>query len=396
MIWKLLRQHISVGQLAGFFLANLFGMFIVMLACQFYSDVNPVFTAPDSFLKNSYLIIGKRSGAASTFSSAANGFSAAEVDEISSQPFAKTVGVFTSAEYKVEARMSIAGSETLNSDITFESVPDAFVDTDLRNWKYAGGQTVVPIILPRSYIAMYNFGFAKGKSLPKLSEGLVGMIDITLLIHGNGNSGQFKGRVIGFSNRLNTILVPQSFIEWSNARYAPDSHTQPSRIILEVATTADDAVAKYIESHGYETYDDNLQAEKTTWFLRLVVTMVMAVGIVITLLSFYILMLSIYLLVQKNTDKLQSLLLIGYSPQSVARPYQLLTLLLNIGVLVFAVCLLCLVRSQYMDILVALFPDIPDGSLLPSLSCGLVLLVVVTLLNSFALRAKIVNLWKQK
>ena len=25
LVWKLLRQHISVGQLAGFFLANLFG-----------------------------------------------------------------------------------------------------------------------------------------------------------------------------------------------------------------------------------------------------------------------------------------------------------------------------------------------------------------------------------
>ena len=26
LVWKLLRQHISIGQLAGFFLANLFGM----------------------------------------------------------------------------------------------------------------------------------------------------------------------------------------------------------------------------------------------------------------------------------------------------------------------------------------------------------------------------------
>ena len=32
LVWKLLRQHISVGQLAGFFLANLFGMMIVLLS----------------------------------------------------------------------------------------------------------------------------------------------------------------------------------------------------------------------------------------------------------------------------------------------------------------------------------------------------------------------------
>ena len=32
LVWKLLRQHISIGQLAGFFLANLFGMMIVLLS----------------------------------------------------------------------------------------------------------------------------------------------------------------------------------------------------------------------------------------------------------------------------------------------------------------------------------------------------------------------------
>ena len=30
LVWKLLRQHISIGQLTGFFLANLFGMMIVL------------------------------------------------------------------------------------------------------------------------------------------------------------------------------------------------------------------------------------------------------------------------------------------------------------------------------------------------------------------------------
>ena len=51
MLWKLLRQHISVAQLAGFFIANLCGMVIVMLGIQFYSDVSPVFEEEDSFIK---------------------------------------------------------------------------------------------------------------------------------------------------------------------------------------------------------------------------------------------------------------------------------------------------------------------------------------------------------
>ena len=41
LVWKLLRQHISIGQLSGFFLANIFGMLIVLLSVQFYKDVLP-------------------------------------------------------------------------------------------------------------------------------------------------------------------------------------------------------------------------------------------------------------------------------------------------------------------------------------------------------------------
>ena len=60
MIWKLLRQHISVSQLAGFFLANLFGMIIVLLGVQFYRDVLPIFTQGDSFIKKDFVILSKK------------------------------------------------------------------------------------------------------------------------------------------------------------------------------------------------------------------------------------------------------------------------------------------------------------------------------------------------
>ena len=47
LVWKLLRQHISIPQFAGFAFANLFGMLIVLFGFQFYKDVLPVFTQQD-------------------------------------------------------------------------------------------------------------------------------------------------------------------------------------------------------------------------------------------------------------------------------------------------------------------------------------------------------------
>lgn len=396
LVWKLLRQHISVPQFAGFFFANLVGMLIVLLGFQFYHDVLPVFTAKDSFLKADYLILSKRVGTADVFTGCDHEFSGSEIDDLSAQPFVTDVGKFTSTNYRVDASLSVNGIPLMKTDFFFESVPDDFVDVSSSEWEYKPGDKRVPIILPRSYINMYNFGFAQTRSLPKISEGLLGMIDLGILIRGNGQEERFHGKVIGFSNRLNTILVPQSFMDWSNARFAPGEPTKSTRLIVQVGNPADERVTTYLEKKGYEVESDKLAAEKTTYFLRMVVSLVMVVGLVISVLSFYILMLSVYLLVQKNASKLENLLLIGYSPARVAMPYQVLTIALNVAVLFMAWALLSVARGYYMDILTTLFPQMESGGLWPSIVAGLILFLVVSVLNVIVVRRKVMRVWHRK
>ena len=243
---------------------------------------------------------------------------------------------------------------------------------------------------------MYNFRFAQSHSLPKISDGLVGMIDFKIFIHGNGHSDEYKGKVIGFSNRLNTILVPQKFMDWSNEYYAPNQKSDPTRLIVEVGNPADDNITKYLDKKGFEVESDKLQAEKTTYFLKMIVSLVMAIGLVISILSFYILMLSIYLLVQKNSSKLENLLLIGYSPAKVAMPYQVLTIVLNIAVLLITWTILFFVRDYYMGIIETLFPQIESTSMIMSLTLGIALFILVTAVNQFAIQRKVMNIWKRK
>ncbi len=395
LVWKLLRRHISVPQFVGFFFANLFGMLIVLLGFQFYRDVLPVFTQGDSFMRADYLILSKRISTATTLSGRSSSFNQVEASEVGRQSFARKVGAFTSTEYKVDAHMGVNGVQVLSSELFFESVPDGFVDVPLSQWKWEEGSKEVPIILPRSYITMYNFGFAQSHSLPKISDGLVGMIDFTIFIHGNGHQDEYKGRVIGFSNRLNSILVPQSFMDWSNSFYAPGQKSDPTRLIVEVGNPTDEHISKFLDNKGYET-EDNMDAEKTTYFLKMVVTLVMAIGLVISALSFYILMLSIYLLVQKNSSKLENLLLIGYGPDKVALPYQLLTIGLNILVLVIAWIVLYFLRGYYMGVVETLFPDIDDGSMVPSFVVGLLLFALISIINMVAIRRKVMNIWRRK
>ena len=397
LVWKLLRQHISLPQLAGFFFANLCGMVIVLLSVQFYKDILPVFTEGDSFIKKDYIIVSKKVSTLGAFVGKSNTFSDKDIADIKAQSFTKEVGAFTPSQFKVSAGMGMekVGLQ-MSTDMFFESVPDGFVDVNLDKWVFNENEPVIPIIIPRNYLNLYNFGFAQSRSLPQLSEGVMGMVNLDIRISGDGHREVFKGNIVGFSNRLNTILVPQSFMKWANENFAPNAEAQPARLIIEVSNPADSAIASYFQKKGYETEDGKLDAGKTTYFLRLIVGIVLGVGLFISILSFYILMLSIFLLLQKNTTKLESLLLIGYSPNKVALPYQLLTVGLNVIVLVLSIGLVSWLRSYYIDSIRLLFPQLETGSLWAAISMGILLFIVVSVINILAVKRKVLSIWMHK
>lgn len=397
LVWKLLKSHISVAQLSGFFFANLIGVTIILLGVQFYNDYKAV-DEEDSFMKADYIILNKKVGTLSSVTGSNGGFSAADIEEVKDEKFVEKVGAFTPSAFGVRAWFDVEGFMRFSTDMFFESVPDEFVDVESEAWRYSAGSKSIPIILPKNYLDLYNFGYAQGKGLPKLSAGVLSAMKMKIQIQGeDGTNDVYDGSIVGFSSRLNTILVPETFMRWANKTYAEKkSSPAPTRIILEVNNPTDERVTSFIKAHDYETDEDKLNASKTTFILRLVVSIVMGVGVVISLLSLYILMLSIFLLVQKNSSKLENLLLIGYSPAKVSFPYQMLTVALNLLVLVLAVALMLIARGVYMDMLENFFPDMDEPSIIMSLSVGVLLFVFVSVFNVIVVRNKVMKIWHRK
>ncbi len=395
MIWKLLKQHISLSQLLGFSLANVCGMVIVLLAVQFYRDVLPMFTQENSFLKGDYIIISKKVSTLGTIVGKQTTFSAGDIAEIEEQPFVKRVGSFLPSQFKVMAGMGLQGIK-MSTDLFFESVPDAYVDVQSEEWKFNPESNIIPIIIPRNYLNLYNFGFAQSRNLPQLSEGIIGMVNLDIRLVGNGKTEQMKGHIVGFSSRLNTILVPESFIRWANARFSTGVEAEPSRLIVEVGNPADERIVQFVQRKGYEMEGNELEAGKTIWFLKLIVGVVLSVGLLISVLSFYILILSIYLLLQKNMRKLETLLLIGYSPAQVARPYQMLAVVLNLSVLLLGIAIVIGIRGTYLPVITSLLPDAGNESLLPALLTGACVFLLVSVLNIVMVRRKVDGIWMHK
>ena len=387
IIWKLLRQHISKGQLIGFAVANLIGLTIVLLAVQFYRDVRPVFNDEESFISKDYLIITRAVTGAGAMMGSNGEFSDADIQDLTDQPWCRQVGKFINSDYAIDAKLGVGSGQAMHTQFFFEAIPDEFIDIDPATWGFTTGKTEVPVIISRDYLSLYNFGFAATKGMPKISEGQAEMLPLEFTLSGNGKRQTMPGRIVGFSNRLNTVIVPQEFMEWANQYFGTGTVQHPQRLIVEVNKPGDE----YMDEHHYEVAGDKMSSSKANYFLTVISGIVIAVGIIISLLSFFVLMLSIYLLLQKNTQKIQDLLLLGYSPAQVSKHYILLVVGLNAVVLVLAIVLMLIGRLAYMDMIHAF--GISGASVWVAILVGLLIMGAITAGNIRAIRNKINSLW---
>ncbi len=388
LIGKLLRSHLSIAQLTGFFIANLTGMVIVLLCIQVYADLRPLFGDNDGLMRNNYLIVTKKIGTLGMLTGRNSSFSPEELEEIRRQPFIKKAGIFDASRFKVTAGI-VFQHIGFSTEMFFEAVPDEYLDIQSPEWHFTPGGRTIPIILPRNYLDLYNFGFAQSRNLPKMSEGVIGLMRLDIRLSGEGRQGEFTGKIVGFSNRLNTILVPADFMRWANQTYASHAQPAPSRIILETNLSGDAEAERFLKANGYETDQEKLEAGKAVGMLNRITFVTGAVGMVICILSVYILMLSIYLLLQKNSTKLENLLLIGYSVSQVASPYRRLTWALNTAVLLLAVAAVLWIRSLYIPWLTESWSDFKPASLSGMLTASAGLCLTVSILNGFAISRKI-------
>lgn len=393
LMWKLLKKHISPSQLVGFSLASLIGLTIVILAVQFHQDVRPIFNDEESFIRKDYLIITKAVSTAGTLLGGKSDFSPEAIADIEAQPWCRKVGKFSSNDYSLYATLGVGGigGRAMGTMLFFESIPTEFIDVADRDWRFDPDKPEIPVIMSRDYLSLYNFGFAASQGLPQVSEGIVSSVPLEFTLRGNGNYDTLRGRIVGFSNRLNTIVVPEEFMQWSNKRYGSGLDRAPSRLIVEVNSPGDVKMQEYLSEHGYQVAGDKMQQGKAQYFLNLIVTIVIIVGIIISLLSFFVLMLSIYLLLQKNTKKLQDLLLLGYSPAQVSRTYISMVAAINAGVLVISVIIMLVARSCYLPTLKALGTN--GGTIVIALAVAVIIMALITVGNIVAIKRKINALW---
>lgn len=421
MIGRLLRRNTSPARIAGFVISNLIGLAIMGAGLQFYLDARSLWEAKDSFLKSDYMAINKIVNADAMWGNTSGEFTDEEIADLESQPWVEKVGRFSKADFRVFATVALSargagkaeGSDDrrMSTAMFFEAVPDEFLDLGATNFKWEPGSPDIPIIISKDYLALYNFGFASSAGLPKLSESLVSGIplELTLTSEDGSRRVQAYGRVVGYSNRFNTILVPKSMLDFYNQQLGrsvvepgdnPDNRpgeTQsdggnPSRLIVDVNSPGDAAIAPYLESKDWEVAGDKSSAS-AAYLLKIVSGIIIGVGSLITLLSLFILALSMSLLMEKNRRKLHSLLMLGLPINEVAKPYWKITTLSAVGAAVIAWLSVVLLRGYYLAPLKAIGAE--GAGILWTSVMIIILTLIIIFINCRGVTRRVLNAWSK-
>lgn len=392
LIWQLLRKHISIFELAIFFVANLIGMTVILAGVQLYSDIRPLLNGEQTLIGSDYLVIThpvKRVGINS------ESFSLEDIEDMEHQEFIDAVGTFSASQFEVNGSIMFNGRK-LSTMLFFESIPDEFIDVETDEWRFEDGAKVIPIILPRNYLNLYNFGFSTTQQLPQITEEMIKSVNLGINLLGKEHSDDFTGRIVGFSDRLNTILVPDAFMSWANSYYADAEESRPTRLILKVADPTNPVLSDYLEEHNYVIENKPAESSKALFILKVCIAIIICIGVLFSLLSIIILTLSIYLLLQKNITKLENLVLIGYTPSRVAMPYNLITLVLNLSILAVSLVIIFLTQDLYMEQLSAIAGYHIATSPSMTIIVGVLFTALIIAFNFLIINRKIRNISRKR
>ncbi len=346
-LYTLLLGKLSPLRLTLFTLTQVIGMALIALSLYLYFDARSAIASLSG--QSDYIVINKKVGLLDSFIDGKGEFSEREVKRLKGVEGVMDVGEFISSQFRVSGGVTIPSMGGYRSEMFFEAVDDRFVDSDNPDWSYKQGSGVIPIILPKNYLNLYNIGFSQGIGTPRVSEGVVKSVAIDIVITDkNGKNHRFKGRVVDFSNRINSILAPKEFVQWANNTLAGSDDSSPRRLIAKINPAMSSTIESYIEEQGYELEGKMFNAEGVNTVLGLVVTALLIIGVVITILSLSLLLLTFYLIIERGREKIAALLLIGYPTTEVIKPYTIVANRLITVSFAVAITLSAIIRHLYI------------------------------------------------
>lgn len=389
LLQKIVRKEISLIRMLTFFVFTIIGFYILILANVLYFDFAKNFMKDSSIWKSNYIVLNKKISTLGTLTGNKPTFDANEIEELKKQSFIEEIGTFKTSLFPVKLQVGgVAGIRGFSTDLFFESVPEQFIDVKNEEWKWNEGDQFIPIIVPKSYLNLYNFGFASSQGLPQVSEGLFTKIPFQLIISKGEQQKIYRARIVDFTTKINTILVPENFLNWANKEFANQENSEPSRVIIQTKNDGNENYTSYFENQNYDINKDELKNNELTSYLKLAFSLVLFIGGIIISASIWLMIINFQLLIEKNKHKIKDLSLIGFSHKQLIKPYRKMMISFLVLGLICSIPLVHL-TTNYIQSKLGNFISIEHSSFSGIIIGSFFVLILIIIINSIILNQTI-------
>jgi hypothetical protein len=313
---RIFLRKLGIGKFCLSAFAFIVGFSLVLLALQGYTKMRDYIT-PKRTTSN-YIIINKEvGGLAHTLLGGRAQFTEKEINDLKQQPFVDDLGAFEANKF--QARAYIGGNLGFYTELFFESVPAQFIDNKPYNFTWEQDDDFLPIIISQDFLNLYNFGYAMGRGTPQLSRSTIGLVPLKVEIYGVRGRRVLDAKVVGFSERIASILVPSEFLNWANDEIANSKDQTVSRAIIKLKTDRTNSLEEYLAKNNLAVSDEKVKFSRILTALNVVMSALVFLGTAFMIFSLVIVMLNFSLMVAQAKEEVSLLLQLGYTSKHLVR-----------------------------------------------------------------------------
>lgn len=241
-----------------------------------------------------------------------NLFTAADIAELKSNPFLEDVAPLEANQFQVE--LSAAGVLPFRTNLFLETIENNFLDTIPPGFHWEVGQTKIPIIVSSDFLEIFNV-FGPSYNLPQVSQETASGIPVYIICHGDGDKEQtFQGQVVAFSDRINSVLVPKTFLDWANLTFKGKTAEQASRLYIKTKDANSPELLNFLDLKKYKVNKDKTKFGRMKQVFQGIFSGLAIFGLLVVVLALMLFSFYLQLVIARSKDSLRLLLTLGYSP----------------------------------------------------------------------------------
>ncbi len=384
--FKTIAPFLNTGQnkTSKFFSYAGLGIGVLLLLCsvQMYININQLLKDRNP-RKNGFDFISVTKTITNQNMGSDNRFNDADIKELQSQSFIKDAAPLISNQFRAKA--SAGTIIPFSTDLFLESVKNDFIDTVPASFSWQPGQADVPVIFSADFLEMYNV-FAPAQGLPQLSESSVGSVNIILECYGPGGVVNFRGHIVALSDRINSVLVPENFLQWANSKFGTNPNAPAARVYLKTVDANDPQLLNFLEQKNYHVNKDRTKFGRVKQVLQAVVSGLGGFAVLVILLAMMLFSFYLQLMIARSKDNLQLLLTLGYSPSWLSKTVAKKWIPAYTIIILVAVLLTALLQFLFQQYVLS-----GRDELSPYLHVGIFLLAAVLLLLCIVVNYRLIR-----